>query len=189
MPTFTDTLKSVGEGLLDNDIMTTTPTKMRIGSVVEAWVILDNIAKVIGDRKKVLRLHLLGRAEKFGRPTERGGQMVKVDTSKVLREKRISKTLKADDVRELLETRNIPFDDGFSKVTTVVVDPSKLETLVNLGKLPQAEVEALHQVTWALRVKAGPDLEEVLDETFGCDEVELKSSRPKKRASHGSRKV
>jgi hypothetical protein len=175
--------------LLTGDHMTTNPAEMPIEEVVQAWVLYKHVSDSIEKRMKAFREVLLAKAEQYGKPTDKGGQVLSVQATKVLREKRVSAAPPEKGVRELLEKHELPIDEAFSTVKKVVLDPSKLQVLMDLGKLPSDEVEALKKVTWALRVKPSDTLLDTLDDYFSDEQEELiEDPRPKKAKSGGKRK-
>jgi hypothetical protein len=158
--------------------------------IVRAWVLLRHAGDAITARLEAIRERLLKEAEEFGKETDKGGQRVYIDNCLVLREKRVAKLPTKPKFMELMEKANLNMDQAFSKVTQTVLDPSKIENLVNLGKLSRQDVEDLKKVTWALRVKPAESLETVLDEAFGDGDEELPDVQPREKRSsaEGSRK-
>jgi len=188
--TFDEAVEKYAEALLIGDLMTGEPETSNIESVVQAWVILKHISDCVEERLKALREVMLVRVEKFGRETERGGSHLFVDGTKVMRECRRSSLPEEKALRAILTEHGIALDQAFSKVTKVVLDASKVEALVSLGKIPEEKVEAAKKVSWALKVRLAPELEESLDRIVGAPakEVEEKAPRAKRAKSIGSRK-
>ncbi len=169
------------------------PKELEIEEMVQAWAILAYVAGTVEARQKELRIRLLAEAEEFGRMTEKGGQRLLVESTLVQREKRVAKLPNESAFKELMNTANIGLEQAFSKATKTVLDPSKVENLVNLGKLKTADVERLKKVTWALRVKPSSTLDTILDEAFGYDPDEEpfdadRSPREKRSNASGPRK-
>jgi len=133
-----------------------------IEHVVQAWSILDFIEGLIADRKAALRLRLLDEAESNGKPTDKGGQRLFISGSTVLREKRVAKSPSEDVVRKLIAEAKLKLVDVFDEQTVLVLNPSKLDLLVDTGKLDAEALEASKKVSWALKVFASPILQELL---------------------------
>jgi len=188
--TFQEAVEQYVESLLTGDIMTADADTANVESVVEAWVLLKYTYDKIDARLKGLREVLLARAEEFGKSTDKGGSKLLVNGTTVLRERRQAALPDEKGLRTLLEKHGIKPDQAFSKVTKVVLDASKVKALVDLGKLPEDDVEDLRKVTWALRVQESADLAEALDSMLGeaGEEMTEKAPRQKRSKAAGSRK-
>ena len=158
--------------------------------ILQAWTLLRCAGDFIAKRLDEIRAVLLKEAAEFGQDTDKGGQRLYVGRHLVLREKRVAKLPEADKFKALMETAGLKLDQAYTKKTTTVLDPSKIENLINLGKLNTKAVDKIKKVTWALRVKPDPDLETVLDEAFGPGEDELPDVQPraKRSTAEGGRK-
>ena len=188
--TFEQAIEKYVESLLTGDVMTLDAESANVEAVVQAWVLLKYTQDRLEGRLKSLRKVLLARAEEFGKDTEKGGSKLSVDGTLVLREKRQAALPEEKGLRSLLEEHGIKPADAFSKVTKVVMDASKVQNLVDLGKLPAAKVTDLKKVTWALRVKESHELAEALDQMVGeaGEEIVEKAPRAKRGKASGSRK-
>jgi hypothetical protein len=188
--TFQEQVEKYVESLLTGDLMTADANTAHIEQVVQAWVLLKYTGERIEARLKEIRKVLLDRAEQFGQTTEKGGSKLQVDGTLVLREKRTAALPDEKKVRDMLESAGLKPTEAFSKVTKVVLDASKVDALVSLGKLDEDEVEKAKKVTWALRVKESFDLADILEATVGQAGEEIVESAPKQKRSKaaGSRK-
>jgi len=188
--TFQEQVEKYVESLLTGDIMTSDVNTDHIESVVQSWVLLKYTQDRIESRLKEIRKVLLDRAAQFGHSTEKGGNKLQVDGTLVLRERRMAALPDEKKIRAMLEEAGLKPTEAFSKVTKVVLDASKVEGLVSLGKLDEDEVEKAKKVTWALRVKESYDLADILEATVGQAGEEIVESAPKKKRSKasGSRK-
>lgn len=176
--------------LLAGGAMTKPLRDMTDDEVIQAWTMLRFASSKIGDRLNEIREVLLEDAAEFGSDTDKGGQRLYIGRHLILREKRVSKLPRQKDFKELLEKANLKNSEAFTKKTTTVLDASKIQNLINLGKLSEEDVEGLKKVTWALRVKPDEGLEAILDEAFGEGEEELPDVpvRPKRGSAEGDRK-
>lgn len=160
----------------------TDPTTVSLSEVVVAYAVLNHVEKVIDKRKKELKPHLMKQAEAHGSLLEKGHRALEVGQEKLTRERKLSAGPNEDKLKLLMETKSIALLEAFDEVKAVVLNPSKLEYLVQVGKLKADEVEALRDESFALSVEAGPELKELLIEA--CKALEEKDEAPaaKKRA-------
>lgn len=148
--------------LLHND-----PKTAPLDDTVTAYTVLDHFEKAFEAQKKALRPHLLSQAETHGEPNDKGGSALVVGEDTVYRERRRSSEPNTERLRALLETRGVPLSECFDEVRSVQLNPSRLQYLIDIGKLKQEEVEALRDETFALRVRPGPALKRLLTEVLG----------------------
>ena len=140
------------------------PAEVETGTAIAAWAMLDTIAEMVEARKAQYRLELLARTEKEGVPTAKGGQHMRVDDNEVIREKRQEKLPAETDFRLMLATKGIPFTEAFDEVKTLKMNPSKVDFLIETGRLSQVEVDELRKVSWALKVKRAELVDKVLED-------------------------
>jgi hypothetical protein len=177
------------ESLMIGGVMFSDPGTLNIEDLVETWVLLKYTKDRVEKRLKDLRAELLDRAERFGRPTAKGGSKLSVNGSLVLREKRVASLPEEKGLKALLAKHGLKNDQAFSKVTQVVMDASKVRALADLGKIPEDEIEALRNVSWALRVKESYDLADVLEALVGEQGQEIvERVRTKRQKAIGGRK-
>lgn len=188
--TFKEAVDHYIAALLRGTIMTGDEREANVSALVEAWVILKYTSDRIDKRLKAIRAVLLDKAEEYGKSTEKGGSKLLVEGSTVLRERRVASLPDEKKVRAMLEEHGVKPDQVFSKVTKVVLDASKIENLVALGKLPGDDIEAAKKVTWALRVKESHELADTLEAVVGepGEELAEKAPRSKRGKASGSRK-
>jgi hypothetical protein len=165
----------------DGNPLIAVPTTLGNQALVEAWTVLDALADQLETQRKTMREVLLARAKEHGKPTEKGGNRWTIGESEVLRECRRASLPDEETVRTLLTARGMPFDAAFSAVTKVVLDASKVEALVSLGKLPAAKIEAARKVTWALRVKPAEPMITILESVTGMKSEETTKAKAAKK--------
>lgn len=169
-------IEPLGQGTM----MTVDPTTCAVADVVVAYASINFLEKVIEKRKAELKPHLLSQAQTHGQVTEKGHSVLELEDAKVTRERKLSAGPDEDKLKRLLETYGLSLIDCFDEVKKVVLNPSKLQYLVDVGKLKGAEVEALRTESFALRVEPGPELKELL--VLACGpEPEEKEERPGRR--------
>jgi len=132
--------------------------------VADAWSVIDAIEEVAKLRKAALRLSLLARVEAEGKETKNGSYAAEFDGIKVIKERRIAKLPDTSLVESLIKEAGLEYDDAFTPKRDWSLDPSKVDFLVKCGKLPGDKLEASKKVTWALKVKPGPSLDERLED-------------------------
>jgi len=190
--TFREAVEMYVGALLRGPLLVGDATRANISSLVEAWIILKYTQDQIDKRVKELRTVLLARANEFGRTTDNGGQKLRVEGSTVVREQRKASLPDEEKLRALLEDHDLAPDQAFTQVTKVVMDASKVQNLVDLGKLPKVDVESAKKIVWALRVKEDPDLLDALEEIVGgpvTENAPRKARNVSKRSkAAGSRK-
>jgi hypothetical protein len=150
--------------LATSEIMSADLATFPMSKVVAGWLLLANIEKMIKDRKEVMRERLLNEAEAGGQTSSSGSQSLPAEGATIVRERRESKQLPFQATAALLHSKGIPVEDACDEVVSYVVNQSKIQNMVDLGKLKQAEVDALREVTWALRVIPTEEVKQRMEE-------------------------
>jgi hypothetical protein len=135
--------------------------EMSLADQVALYSVLDAVEKRAKRRRESLREVLLQTVQN-GKPTEKGGTQLEVAGSRLLRERRVATVPDGAGVATLLRTANIDMAEAFDEVKTLQLNPSKLDFLVQKGALEKAAVDALHKVSYALRVQPSKLLKEAL---------------------------
>lgn len=130
----------------------------------QTWLMLSLIESMIKERKKELHERLMTEAQHHGQKNDKGGYLLGMGGSKILRERREGKQLDVDKVTALLNSKGIPILKGCDEVTSIVVNLSKIKHLINIGLLTQEEIDAITEVTWALRVTASKEIKTMLEQ-------------------------
>lgn len=139
------------------------PATVELPIQVAAWSVLDTLEDLIKDRKQSYREQLLVTAEQTGVKTDKGGFRMWVDNSEVVRERRERKLPEEAGLKLLMASRGIPYNECFDEVKTLVLNPSKLDYLIETGRLSKDEVDALKKVDWALKVSQSEVIQESLN--------------------------
>jgi len=139
-----------------------------IGSLTDeqaagAWATIDLLEKVIEERKKNLREHLLVRANETGKKKENGSYEVEMGPVTVISERRTAKLPDEDVVKACLKEAGLEYEDAFTAQMVWTMDGSKVDFLVQGGKLPAEKIEASKKVTFALKVKLDKALKSQLE--------------------------
>jgi hypothetical protein len=128
-----------------------------------AWAMIDLLEKVVEERKKNLRESLLARAEKAGKKKENGSFEAAMGGVTVINERRQAKLPDEEVVKACLKEAGLEYEDAFTAQMVWTMDPSKVEFLVQGGKLPAEKIEASKKVTSALKVKPDKAIKAQLD--------------------------
>ena len=112
------------------------------------------LEKACQDRKKQLRKDLLEATAVHGRPTKNGGHRLETSGIKVMRSIRQDRHPNEQAFKQLLLEKGIELDEAYDRITKLVLNPSKIDSLVSLGKLAKGDVEELKGSSEALRVSA-----------------------------------
>ncbi len=120
----------------------------RPGPLALAYCAVDKEwKKVIESMREEIRQRLLAVAESDGEMQENGcDKAVEVESGnesfRVIRRQALGKTPESGKLKALLEEKGIPFESVCNQVVSLVLDPDKLERLVNAKKVTQAEVQS-----------------------------------------------
>lgn len=128
-----------------------------------AWAMIDLLEKVVEERKKNLRESLLARAEKAGKKKENGSFEATMGAVTVINERRLAKLPDEEVVKVCLKEAGLEYEDAFTAQMVWTMDPSKVDFLVQGGKLPAEKIEASKKVTSALKVKPDKAIKAQLD--------------------------
>lgn len=144
-------------------------SRMSEEELLENWAIIHFLSDVVEKRRNAIRAHVLENCKTHGSPyTDKtghfAGKVIELYEHEIRAQRRMNALPEEEPMRRLLEKHAIDFDDAFSKVQKVVLDPSKVHSLVERGKLSKDEVEDTHKKSWALSVKVAPTLHKYLQE-------------------------
>lgn len=187
--TFEEAVQAYAKPLLASNLMRTDLNGVNLEWLIKAFVLLKHINEATEARMKEIREILLAEIAEQGRDTPKGGQQLVVEGTSLRREARTAALPDEKGLKALLTEHGIDFEQAFSKVVQVVLDASKLKALVDLGKIPEAKVDALKKVTWALRVIPSTELADCLQEAVaGKEPLPEVAPRPKRASAAGKRK-
>jgi hypothetical protein len=162
---FEEEIKELASG----DILHTPPSQLSPLEAVEAYAIVKSLKDALEARRISLRLRLLDDQKIIaaGKSTKTGGTKTQVRDHSVSRNRTTKRFANTDRVAELVAEKAIAEDRVYDDKTVVtikkVVNPSKIEKLVEVGCLTDEEVESCHKYTWALVIKPSRELKLILD--------------------------
>lgn len=143
-----DEKAGVEEGTLDSQLV--------------RFIIVDFLHKRAEKVKKSLRESILKQVAVVGEKTGKGGQTVSIKEAVATRQRRESTQPDEDKLHELLEKSGLNMRDACDEFVTLRVNPSKIDYLVQIGKLKKEDVATLYGVSWALSVRPVKDVSSVL---------------------------
>jgi hypothetical protein len=153
------------QSLTASKVMAEAVENLTLTEQVQAHILLKRVNDAVDTRLKLLRDPLLTVAIAKGEViSEKGTKKYVVDGSAITVEYRRSSVPDENKVKELLQTKNVPITEVFDEVKTLVFNPSKLDFLVQVGKVTKAEVEALiPEPSPAMRVVPSKELKEITE--------------------------
>lgn len=169
-------IEPIGQGSL----LQTSPEDTSIKEIAATYAILSFLEKVIDKRKKALK-PLLQEAAKTGRQTDNGGHNLDLGDANIVNTRRVSSAPEEGPLRALLETRGIELAEAYDEVKTLVLNPSKLSFLIDVGKLDRKEVESLREESFALSVAPSKELQDALLEACAVETPKEKRSKRERR--------
>lgn len=191
-------VESEAKALLTGKALAVDVWDASVSDILDAWQVLNAVKDAAESKLKLLRDRLMEEAEQTGVNTGLKGYELLVDETRVFKEKREAKLPDDEGLKALLAKKKLKVSEGFSEKTEWVIDPSKLSSLVMVGKLKQADIDALCKVSWALKVRSAPYFgallagflppPELLDETEPEPARAAPEARPRRLASSGARK-
>lgn len=155
---------------------------------LHSYIALNQLSKVIEKRMAALKPLLHEVAETEGKKTENGGFETVIAGNTVTRERRRATAPDDTKLRALLETRGIKVDKVYDTVEALVLNPSRLQYLMDHGDLKEEDVEPLHGITWAIKAEAGKELEAVLRKAFLSKKNDDEESPQTEKAARKARK-
>lgn len=118
-----------------------------------AYRLIDYVEKLCKARKDRLKPVLHQYAEDTGKATEKGGFISTTSAGfKVTREKRVANEPEAEGIKVLLKDAGLPITEAFTEIKVLQMDASKVNFLIESGKIDKADVTKLKKVTWAMKV-------------------------------------
>jgi hypothetical protein len=137
---------------------------MTTEQVASTWVGLDAAAALIEARLKALRLALFDRAVEEGATTEKGHHVLEFEGSEFIKEKSQKKLPDEKTLKALLAEAKLGVLEAFDEVTKLQMNPTKVDHLVETGRIPEDKVEAARKISYRLKFKPSRDLKDQLDQ-------------------------
>lgn len=141
---------------LEGAFMTSDIDSMDIEEATFSYAAIKALSDALEEKKKLLRERLLNDPE--------AAEDLSSSSSKVIGRHKLSRTLSLkrytdmDKLRQLLKEKEISetavVDTIVKPTIKKVINPSKIEKLVEVGSFTEEEAESLHKKQWSLRVAA-----------------------------------
>lgn len=153
MKTTSNLVESEVRPLSSGEVLHADIDKMSMAERITSISIVKWMIAKLTDRSKSLNERLKEDTRQVGAANEKGHVRFSHPQAGVCTvERRVSKTADEDELKTLLLTNNIAPDSVYDVKPVQVLNTSKLNQLVELGKLKAADVEKLYKVTYALTV-------------------------------------
>ena len=153
MKTTSNLVESEVRPLSSGEVLHADIDKMSMAERITSISIVKWMIAKLTDRSKSLNERLKEDTRQVGSTNEKGHVRFSHPHAGVCTvERRMSKSADEDELKTLLLTNNIPPDSVYDVKPVQVLNTSKLNQLVELGKLKAADVEKLYKVTFALTV-------------------------------------
>lgn len=123
-------------------------------------------------RRELLRLRLLEDVAQVGTANEKGSKEFTHTHGTIRAEKRVAKLPEDAKFKTLLAVAGIPESSVYDEVKTKVLNPSKVQALIEVGKLKESDVDALKKVSYALFVEPAEEVDLMLEEAFNAFEAQ-----------------
>ena len=162
-------------------ILSEKPEGMTLIEQVQAHVILKKIGEIVESRVKELREPLMTLAEAKGEVSESGTRKFGVAGSSLCVEYRNAKEPEGEGLKKLLASKDIDLMEVFEEVKALQLNASKLNYLVETGKITKEELAPLCKGTKAFRIYPSSALKEAVEElSVKGSTLEEQKALPKK---------
>jgi len=149
--------------LTGSDIMLKPVDQMTPIEAAQAHLALKLVDEMLEERLGALREKLLDVALKEGKLTDKGGHRYDFEGIRVLRERREEKNLKVEKVVDLLKEKGIDIGEGCDEIKKLVVNMSKIQSLVEIGKLAKTDIDSITGITIALKIFPSDEIKAILE--------------------------
>jgi len=129
-----------------------------------AWLFLDLMESLSKGRKEELRQRMFERLEEIGSPDENGTITAKIDGTTVVKEKRTAKLPDPKVVEKLLMDAEMNISEAFDTKTSWEMNSSKVDFLVQGGKLSKEALDKSKKVSYALKIRPSGSMKSFLSE-------------------------
>lgn len=130
-----------------------------------AAAVLKFMDDLVKSRHSQIRDRLLERVEDIGEEYKDGSYVADVNGIEVRKTKNQGKLPDEKVVKNLLNENGLSLTEAFDEVKKWEMNPSKVDHLVDGGKIPKKEVEKSKKVTYSLKVNPSGSLKGFIDAT------------------------
>jgi hypothetical protein len=176
---FSKEVRPLGQGVL----LTAPLQDLPLSDQIPVFAALKRVVKLAEERLKSMKPGLMAVAAANGTKDESGHSTYEVDGCKITRQYRQDKIPDLEKLQALLGTKGIALEEAFVPVNVLELSPSKLDFLIQTGKLTKEEVDALKDESFACLLKESPELKALLDEVSSppAEEEDVPRRTPKKK--------
>lgn len=164
---------------MSGDLMHADHEKLNIEQRMDLYAAIQFELDKLAKRREVLNARLKEDVKQVGTVTEKGHYRFEVNGKVASVEKRVTKMPEEGALNALLVKNGLSLDDVSDTVTEKRINPSKIDYLIELGKLKAADVDALRKVTYALSVDTNEETAQLLAES-AKPKAEPLTEEPKK---------
>lgn len=154
-------------GLTSGDLMNKSIPEMTTDQVASTWVGLTKATELMTSRLEGLRVALFERAIAEGTATEKGHYILTIEGTEFIREKSQRKLPDEKILKVLLAEAKLGVLEAFDEVTKLQMNPTKVDHLVETGRIPEDEVNEAKKVSYRLKFKPSRELKDQLEEISG----------------------
>ena len=130
--------------------------------LAELFLFIDVVEKRCVTAKKQFRESLLSTAEQLGIKNKRGHFEFDSGTALVIDEKRQSNLPSMDDLIQLLQESGLDTLEAFDESKVLEMNPSKLDRLLETGRLDRDKFDSLRKEVHVLKVKPTGNTKDLL---------------------------
>jgi hypothetical protein len=158
--------------LSGGDVLHEVIEKLSVEDRLTAYCIIQFMQDKLAKRRELMNARLKADVKQVGTTNDKGHMRFEHNGTVATVEKRVGKMPDEEGLRALMEKAGLEESDVFDKVTSLQLNPSKVENLIELGKLKRADVEVLCKTTFALTVDPSEHISKVLTEAAKAFEAE-----------------
>ena len=151
-------------GLASGDLMNKPISDMTTDQVAGTWIGLTKAVELMSARLEDLRMALFERAAESGVTTEKGHSILEIEGTEFTKERSQKKLPDEKILKELLKAAKLGVLEAFDEVTVLKMNPTKVDHLVETGRLPEDKIEEAKKVSYRLKFKPSRALQDQLDE-------------------------
>jgi hypothetical protein len=157
--------------------------------------LLHRAKKLVEDLYNLYRDSALKRAAEKGSPNKSGNPTLVVDGTSMQRQEKVASIPDLEGLKALLSSKDIPLEEGFNVEKVYTFNPSKIQFLIDSGKILKTDVDALRKVTYSMIVKPNPEIAEKLAVGFEQPQTPMLIEKPaepapaKEKTSMGKKKA
>ena len=141
---------------MSGEVMNANIKKLDRDDLGSTYTVLDSAEKEIKLRKGKVRDRIIYVLKKYGTLNERGNHVLETATCVLTRQSRKNKMPDAEKVRTVLVKNGIEPSAVFTVVQKTELDPSKIQALIETGRITAKEIDDCRNVSDAVSIKTRP---------------------------------